>query len=142
MSFWSAASGPLIGGALSFLGQREANRTNREIATQATETNVSSARERMAFEKEEAQTLREWQEEMSNTAMQRAVSDMEQAGLNPLLALPGGASTPGGAMGSGASAQAATTTVGNELQAGVSSALQAKTVALAIRKQKEEVENL
>ena len=95
MSFWSAAAGPLIGGALSFLGQREANRTNREIATQATETNVSSARERMAFEKEEAQTLREWQEEMSNTAMQRAVSDMEQAGLNPLLALPGGASTPG-----------------------------------------------
>lgn len=60
----------------------------------------------MQYNSAEALANRNWQENMSNTAYQRAVEDMKKAGLNPILAFAnGGASTPGGSAGtiSGAS---------------------------------------
>lgn len=113
-------------GLMGYIGQREANQTNVDIANRATMSNQREAHIQRAF-----------QERMSNTAHQREVQDLEKAGLNPLLALKGGASSPGGAAGS-----AATTTVGNELAAGISSAIEAKQLELAVKKQKAEVENL
>lgn len=66
----------LTAGGLNYLGQRDTNKTNREIA-----------REQMGF-----------QERMSNTSYQRSMADMKEAGLNPLLAYQqGGASSPVGA---------------------------------------------
>lgn len=55
------------------------------------------------FNANEAKKNRQWQEEMSNTAYQRAVADMKKAGINPILGLgmANSASTPSGSVASG-----------------------------------------
>jgi hypothetical protein len=79
---------------LNYMGQKDANETNMQLG-----------QDQMAF-----------QERMSNTAYQRAVQDMQSAGLNPMLAYSqGGASAPMGAM----------PQVQNAMGAGVAGATQA-----------------
>lgn len=60
-----------------------------------------------AFNSAEAQKNRDWQERMSNTAHQREVKDLIEAGLNPILSAGGqGAVTGSGAVASGQKAVA------------------------------------
>lgn len=90
-----SAGSNLLGGLFGASAQQKANATNLRIA-----------REQMAFQEGQTAKQMEFQERMSSTAHQREVKDLLAAGLNPMLAIAkasGGASTPAGASGQGAS---------------------------------------
>lgn len=74
--------------------------------------------------KKESKRQREWQEEMSNTAYQRAAKDLEAAGLNRVLALGSPASTPSGAM-----ASIENPRLGGAVQTGINAATAKQSIA-------------
>jgi len=90
--------GPLLGAGASIYGSQQQAEAQRE----ANEANIQLAREQMLFSSQQAAREMDFQERMSNTSYQRGIEDMKKAGINPIMAAGnGGASTPGGAMGSG-----------------------------------------
>lgn len=113
-----AGVGALVGAAGSFFGQQSANKANKELQ-----------REANAFSAEQAQKQMDFQQYNSNTAYQRSMADMRQAGLNPMLAYQqGGASAPAGAQGSVQAAK-----VENAISPGVSSAIDAMRIRKEIK---------
>ena len=74
-------------------------------ADKAMRFNAEEAAKNRMFQQESAQKQMDFQERMSNTSYQRAISDLAAAGLNPILAYSqGGLSTPIGSSAPGSSA--------------------------------------
>lgn len=110
------ALGSLGGGMFSSAGQAAANSANLSQSWQMMQV-------QQAFAAAQAQKQMDFQERMSNTAYQRAMADMKQAGLNPILAYQqGGAGTPPGAMGSASGSPAQVENALQGLGQGVASA--------------------
>jgi len=155
--------GQLLGSGLAYQGQREANDTNLQIANNNTAFNAEQAAISRdwnhneadlarQFNATEADKARQYTERLANTSYQRAIRDMEAAGLNPMLAYhQGGATTPAGASASGpaaAGAQASAApppTIGNKNLAaiqGASAAAQLQTQIADVEKTRAETERI
>lgn len=79
--------------------QLQQDAANQQMAYQ-----TQSAERAMQFSAEEAEKNRQWQEKMSSSAYTRAMADLKNAGLNPILAAGGSSfasSTPAGASATG-----------------------------------------
>lgn len=139
---WPYVVGALGAAAIGAFGQEKANDTNVMLSERSMAFNAEQAQLNRDFSAQQAENQMKFQRRMSNTSYQRAINDMEQAGLNPMLAYSqGGSSTPGGAAGAGSSASSSPAHVENEMLP-VSSAVQIGMQMAQIKKVEAETENV
>ena len=103
----------MVGTAL-MLGSAAAGVANTAVnawqAEKNRQFNASEAEKNRQFNAEQSQIQRDYEERLSNTAIQRRYKDLEAAGINPILAATDGAQVP---QGSAARSAAASYSGGN-----------------------------
>lgn len=137
----AAAGAGLIGSVLGVNGQNETNYQNAVMAERTTAANMEEGARNRGFQASQATAQQQFQERMSNTAKSREAADLRSAGINPLLAGHGGASSPSGASASGSQASATSATMQNpygNLQGLGTNALEAMTMLGGLEKQNAE----
>lgn len=111
----ASAGAAIVGSYIGSEGQEDTNAAN---------TNINNAQ--MAFNREEAQKNRDFQDAQRHNQYQVAMQDMQRAGLNPMLAYQNGGARPT----SGAQAASGSMIpMGNTAQAGINGAIAAAQIA-------------
>lgn len=144
-SFLTPGVSSLAGSALSaygaYQGQASANQVNREEAQANRDFQQSMFNQQRGFAEQNMRTQEAFQTQMASTQWQRGVSDMQAAGLNPMLAFSqGGNASPSGASSGAGSAAGAQARVDSPAVAAINAALQARAVASTISLQEAQAE--
>lgn len=121
--------------ASSLFSSNSGKSTNREAAESAQKSmdfEAQQAELNRTFSADQAKRQMDFQQYNSDTMHQRQVKDLVAAGLNPVLSANSGASTPGGASGSGFMAGGKTYTpenpygdTGKDVSSGVKTSMEA-----------------